>query len=226
MPEVNGAQPRDLEQRDADVVFPAGTVVFREGAPGDRMFIVRTGHVRLSRSHNGRDFLMAVVGPGEVFGELAVVDPGPRTSTATALTAVTATAIARSQLRAMIADDAELAWEMLQRMANRLKAVEAQLAAFTATDVAGRIAGQLVALAGRFDRNSDGGVHIACGLQSEDLTQLAGAGHTSGGDALSAFVAHGWIAFDDHGLTVLDIAALRRCAEQAGEAPEARSAAS
>ena len=146
---------RELDRLDSDVVFPEGSVIFKEGDPGDRLFVIRSGHVRLSRrSHDGRDFVMAVLGPGDVLGELAVVDPGPRTSSASALTPVMATAVSRAHLRRLIVADPDLAWRMLQRLAERLNSVEAQLVSFTATDVAGRIAGQLVHLASRFEKCS------------------------------------------------------------------------
>ena len=71
-----------------------------------------------------------------------------------------------------------------------------------------------------------GSVRIPYGLQVEDLTQLAGAGHTSGGDALAMFVNRGWIVVDDQGVTILDVAALRECAAMADEAPELQTVAS
>jgi CRP-like cAMP-binding protein len=215
MGRLDRAQLRELDRLNADVMFGESTVIFGEGDPGDRMFVIRSGHVRVSRrSVDGRDFLMAVLGPGDVLGELAVFDPGPRTSTATALTRVIATVVPRSHLRRVIAEDPRWAWLLLERLTERLDNVESQLVSFASTGVAGRIAGQLVHLASRFDTRSDGTVHIACGLRSEDLTQLAGAGHTSGADALAAFVANGWITLDEHGVTVRDLGALRRCARQ------------
>lgn len=213
---LDRAQLRELDRLNTDVMFGESAVIFGEGDPGDQMFVIRSGHVRVSRrSHDGRDFLMAVLGPGDVVGELAVVDPGPRTSTATALTRVIATVVPRQLLRTVVTEDPRWSWLLLERLSARLDDVEAQLVSFASTGVAGRIAGQLVHLASRFDTRTDGTIHIACGLQTEDLTRLAGAGHTSGTDALAAFVANGWISLDDHGVTIHDLAALRRCARQA-----------
>ena len=212
---LDRAQLRELDRLNADVMFGESTVIFGEGDPGDHMLVIRSGHVRVSRhSHDGRDFLMAVLGPGDVLGELAVVDPGPRTSTATALTRVIATKVPRQLLRTVITEDPRWSWLLLERLTARLDDVEAQLVSFAATGVAGRIAGALVYLADRFDARSDGTVHIACGLRTDDLTRLAGAGHTSGTDALAAFVANGWITLDDYGVTIRDLTALRHCARQ------------
>ncbi|AFM16056.1 cAMP-binding protein [Mycolicibacterium chubuense NBB4] len=199
----------------ADVTFGTLATIFCEGDPGDRMFVIHSGHVRLSRrGYDDRELLLAVLGPGDVLGELAVFDPGPRTSTATALTPVTATEVTRSALRALIAARPALGWHLLQRLARRVDTVEEQLVDFVSTDVAGRIARQLVSLASRFDAGDDGTVHLGYSLLPEDLTQLAGAGHTSGRDALGEFVARGWIAVYDNEVVIRDLAALRRCSER------------
>src|SRR3954468_7451661 len=72
-----------MTTRDVD----RGHVVFSEGDSGDRLFVVLDGKVKISRPRNdGRENLLTVLGPGEMFGELSLFDPGPRTATATAVT--------------------------------------------------------------------------------------------------------------------------------------------
>ncbi len=57
-----------------------GDALFQEGEPGDRLYVVREGKIKLGRrSNDGRENLLAVLGPGEMFGELSLFDPGPRT---------------------------------------------------------------------------------------------------------------------------------------------------
>ena len=64
--------------------FARGDALFHEGEPGDRLYVVREGKIKLGRrSNDGRENLLAVLGPGEMFGELSLFDPGPRTATAT-----------------------------------------------------------------------------------------------------------------------------------------------
>ncbi|WP_235487882.1 cyclic nucleotide-binding domain-containing protein, partial [Frankia sp. AvcI1] len=63
-----------------------GDVLFREGDVGDRVFVVLSGKVKIGRqSADGRENLLSVMGPGDLFGELSLFDPGPRTATATAV---------------------------------------------------------------------------------------------------------------------------------------------
>ena len=62
-----------------------GDVLFSEGDPGDRLYVVTEGKIKLGHSSSdGRETLLAVMGDGEMFGELSLFDPGPRTATATA----------------------------------------------------------------------------------------------------------------------------------------------
>lgn len=77
--------------------FLPGQMIFAEGQPGDRLYVIESGKVKISqRAPDGRENLQTVLGPPEMFGELAVYDPGPRTSSATAITQVRAMAMDRA----------------------------------------------------------------------------------------------------------------------------------
>jgi len=87
------------------VDFPRGHTVFAEGEPGDRLFIIISGKVKIGRrSPDGRENLLTIMGPSDMFGELSIFDPGPRTSSATTITEVRAVSMDRDALRAWIAD--------------------------------------------------------------------------------------------------------------------------
>src|SRR5674536_350636 len=81
-PEAAGA----LRARMTLVTLERGDVLFREGEPGDRLYVIATGKVKVGRrAPDGRENLLAVLGPGEMIGELSLFDPGARTATATAV---------------------------------------------------------------------------------------------------------------------------------------------
>ena len=76
-----------LRQSMATETIKKGQVLFQEGQPGDRLYLVKTGKIKLSHaSGDGRESVLMVLGPGDMFGELSLFDPGPRTSTAIAVT--------------------------------------------------------------------------------------------------------------------------------------------
>ncbi|MDT5079894.1 MAG: family transcriptional regulator, cyclic receptor protein, partial [Mycobacterium sp.] len=92
---INQLQPVD---------FPRGHTIFVEGEPGDRLYIIVSGKVKIVRSApDGRENLLTVLGPSDMFGELAIFDPGPRTSSVTTVTQVRAVSMDREALRAWIA---------------------------------------------------------------------------------------------------------------------------
>ena len=101
---VEPAAAEALAQSLEPVEFPRGHVIFAEGEPGDRLYIIQSGKVKLGRkSPDGRENLLAIMGPSDMFGELSIFDPGPRTSTATTVTEVRALSMDRTALRQWIA---------------------------------------------------------------------------------------------------------------------------
>ena len=85
------------------VTFPRGHTVFAEGEPGDRLYIIVSGKVKIGRrSPDGRENLLTIMGPSDMFGELSIFDPGPRTSSGTTITEVRAVSMDRDALRSWI----------------------------------------------------------------------------------------------------------------------------
>jgi CRP/FNR family cyclic AMP-dependent transcriptional regulator len=81
---------QELRAQMDEVRLDRGEALFDESQPGDRLYVVTSGKIKLGRtSPDGRENLLAVMGPGEMFGELSLFDPGPRTASATAVTDTT-----------------------------------------------------------------------------------------------------------------------------------------
>ena len=93
---VEPAAAEALAQTLETVEFPRGHVIFSEGEPGDKLYIIQSGKVKLGRkSPDGRENLLGIFGPSDMFGELSIFDPGPRTSSATTVTEVRAVTMDR-----------------------------------------------------------------------------------------------------------------------------------
>src|ERR1700741_5251756 len=102
------------------VDFPRGHTVFAEGEPGDRLYIIISGKVKIGRrSPDGREKLLTIMGPSDMFGEMSFVDPAPRPSSATAITEVCAVSMDRDVFRAWIADRPEITERLLRVLARR-----------------------------------------------------------------------------------------------------------
>ena len=196
-----------------EVSVDKGATVFSEGEPGDRMYVVLDGKVKLGvTSSDGRENLLGVQGPGEMFGELSLFDPGPRTATATALTDCVVLGLGHTDLRAWLTGRPEVAEALLQALAQRLRRTEDAMADLVFSDVPGRVAKALLELGGKFGE-SDGpgdGVHVTHDLTQEELAQLVGASRETVNKALADFASRGWIQLESRSVVLLDVDRLER----------------
>ena len=185
--------------------FPRGRMVFAEGEPGDRLYIIAHGKVKIGRSSpDGRENLLTIMGPSDMFGELSIFDPGPRTSSATAITEVRAVSMDRDALRAWIADRPEIAEQLLRVLARRLRRTNNNPADLIFTDVPGRVANQLLQLAHKFGTQEDGALRVTHDLTQEEIAQLVGASRETVNKALSDFTSRGWIRLEGKTVVITD----------------------
>jgi CRP-like cAMP-binding protein len=199
-PEAVAALVGELEQ----VTFPPRYTVFTEGEPGVDLYIMLAGKVKLRRrTTDGRESLIAVLGPTDIFGELALFDPGPRTSTVTTLTEVHSVRMDRRALRAWIIAYPDVAQQLLRVLARRLRRTDDALCDLIFTDVPGRVAKQLLELASRFGTNTGQTLSVDLDLTQEELAQLVGSSRQTVNKALSAFTQRGWIRQQGRMLSIL-----------------------
>ena len=203
-----GAAATLIEQLDrAD--FAAGRAIFHEGDPGDRVYIIVSGKVKISlRGPGGRTNLRAIMGPADVFGELAVFDPGPRTCTATAITDARMVWLDRATLRAWMARWPAIAEQLLQVLSRRLRNTDDEVIDLVSSDVGARIARQLLLLAKRFGSPEGDALRVVHELSQDEMAQLVGADRTSVNRALRRFAGRGWIVLDGKSMLIVDPDAL------------------
>ena len=188
-----------------------GDVLFNEGDSGDRLYILLTGKVKLGHtSVDGRENLLAVLGPGEVVGELTLFDPGPRSTTATAVATTELLALEHNQLMGFIDSHPTLAKDMLRALAVRLRRTNIALADLVFSDVPGRVAKALLDLAERFGAPTEDGIHVPHDLTQEELAQLVGASRETINKSLAEFVSRGWIRLEGRAVTLIDVERLKR----------------
>ncbi|KSZ56037.1 Crp/Fnr family transcriptional regulator [Rhodococcus pyridinivorans KG-16] len=191
--------------------FPQGHVVFKEGEPGDRLYIIVSGKIKLGRrSPDGRENLLTIMGPSDIFGELSIFDPGPRTSTATTVTEVRAVSMDRDALKTWIYQRSEITEQLLRILARRLRRTNDNLADLIFTDVPGRIAKLLLNLAKRFGTQETGVLRVTHDLTQEELAQLVGASRETVNRALADFAHRGWLRVDGKSVLIFDAERLVR----------------
>ena len=120
--------------------FNDSEVIFREGDPSDTAFEIVSGKVEISKQGDGGNVSLAVLNPGDLFGEMGVLDQGIRSATATAVGAVTTSVISRKEFLAGVQDKPEIALGIMTQMAERLRGADNQLAGDAPGTVAGAAA--------------------------------------------------------------------------------------
>jgi CRP/FNR family transcriptional regulator, cyclic AMP receptor protein len=190
---------------------PRGQVLFHEGDPGDRLYVIVEGKVKLGRaSGDGRENLLAILGPGEMFGELSLFDPGPRNAAATAVADTLLLGLGSEDLTSWLSDRPDVARQLLRALARRLRRTNENLADLVFSDVPGRVAKALLDLSARFGRTADDGVHVHHDLTQEELAQLVGASRETVNKALADFAQRGWLRLEPRSVVLLDVERLRR----------------
>jgi CRP/FNR family cyclic AMP-dependent transcriptional regulator len=183
-----------------------GEVLFAEGEPGDRMYVIVEGKVKLGQaSGDGRESLLAVLGPAEMFGELSLFDPGVRRLTATALTDAIVLGLGNDQLRPWLAGRPEVAAALLQALARRLRRTNEAMADLVFSDVPGRVAKALIELGEKFGTITTDGLMVTHDMTQEELAQLVGASRETVNKALADFVLRGWIRLESRQVLILDV---------------------
>ena len=183
-----------------------GQILFKEGQEGDRLYVVVHGKIKLgTTSADGRENLLSILGPGEMFGELSLFDPEPRTSTATAVTDARLVSLAHDAVMGLVTSSPQTSLELLRRLAQRLRKSNEVLADLVFADVPGRVAKAIMDLGERFGVQKEDGLHVNHDLTQEELAQLVGASRETVNKALADFAARGWVKLEPRAVLVTDV---------------------
>src|SRR4026209_146110 len=135
-PEAAEALAREMETTEVR----KGGFGFNGGEPGDSLYILLSGKIKLGRrAADGRQNLIALMGPSDMLGELSLFDPGPRTATATAVVDSRLARLLKAARRPCLATRPEIAEQLLRVLARRLRRTNDALADLIFTDVPGRV---------------------------------------------------------------------------------------
>lgn len=178
----------DLEQRELESFsqvavprsFPAGTRVFHEGDSSDACYIVRSGSFRVTREHSdGRAITLATLGPGEVFGELAMLDRDVRSASAEALDDAELLALPAREVRALLARHPEISVKLVAALVRRLRAANERISRQSFQTVPSRVAGVLLQIVSAEAPQAAAGGEVTIRMNQADLAQLAGTSRES-----------------------------------------------
>jgi CRP/FNR family transcriptional regulator, cyclic AMP receptor protein len=140
--------------------IPNGTVVFREGEPGKEMFVIQSGRVAISKKVRDVEKVLAVLGPGEFFGEMAIISNKPRSASAIVEDAARLLVIDPRTFEAMIRGNSEIAVRMIKKLADRMADADAQIETLLLSDPSSRVVHHMLQLCQSRGRPLEEGIEI------------------------------------------------------------------
>jgi CRP/FNR family cyclic AMP-dependent transcriptional regulator len=191
--------------------FPAGAMILTASQPGEIAYVVLDGTLKVSTlESNGRELTLALLGPGEIVGELALADRASRSADVVSLEPSNLVWIDRATFDQLRREIPLITENLLRLLARRLRLANAQLQAIATLDVHGRVARQLIALADALGQQlPDGSVRIPLRITQSDLAALVGATRVRVNEVVVGFSRRKLIAVDaKHRITLLDRDAL------------------
>ena len=196
--------------------FRRGEVIFHLGDPGDALFIVMTGAIKIMLpSDAGDEAILATLRPGDVFGELALLDGAPRSATAAALEPTETLILPRGQFRDLLATEPAIVDALLASLASELRRLTNHVEELHFLDITGRLASRLARLASESGKKlSDGTIRLRAPLTQGDLAAMIGCTRQSVNKLLGMFTDDGLIRLERDSIVVLDLEGLHRAARR------------
>ena len=200
VPLFNGLDRIELE-RFAEVTreksYPKGSVILFEDDPGDSLFVVRDGRVKVVLiGEDGREVILGVLGVGEYFGELSLIEDS------------NLLVLRREDFRKRVESSPSVAWSLLTELSRRLRRADDKIGGLVLLDVPGRIARLLLDLAEESGTNA-----IEKTLTHQTIAQMIGASRETVSRAMKDFQDAGWITVERRRIALADRAALEQRAQ-------------
>lgn len=204
--------PAELDRIAAVAIprsYPKGVRVFHEGDSSDACYIVRAGDLRVTREHpDGRAIALATLGPGDFFGELAMIDGGSRSASVETLADAELLALPAVDVRRVIAENGDIAAKLIVAITRRLRETNERVARQSFQTVPSRVAGVLAQLIAEeaIPEDREG---VTVRMTQADLAQLAGTSRESVSRFLATLERAGVVAVGRGRVTVLEPRRLR-----------------
>jgi CRP/FNR family transcriptional regulator, cyclic AMP receptor protein len=216
---------RDLEPEALDqlgryakhVTLKRGAALFSKGDPGNSLFAVISGTVKMSiSSPEGRNAILNLIGPGQVFGEMAVLSGQARSADATANTNCEMFVIDRRDFLPFVRNHPALAMKFIELLCERVRRTSDQVEQIILQDLPGRLASALLGLTERNKPDDSRTIEIT----QQEISEMVGMTRESINKQLRAWAARSWVRLEHGAIVVLDTGSLRELAE-AGSSGEA-----
>lgn len=190
--------------------YPKGSVILFEDDPGDSLFIVRSGRVKVVLvADDGREVILGLLGVGEHFGELSLIDDQPRSAHVVAMEESSLLVLRREDFKRRVEQNPAVAWALLIELSHRLRRADEKIGNLVLLDVPGRIARVLLDAA-----TESGSELIEKPLTHQTIANVIGASRETVSRSMRDFVEAGWITTERRRIRLVDRAALEKRSQQ------------
>ncbi len=207
---LGAAEVANFAQLAREKSYPRGSVILFEDDQGDSLFIVREGRVKVVLvAEDGREVILGILGVGEHFGELSLIDDQPRSAHVIAMEDSALLVLRRGDFRRRVEQNPAVAWALLIELSRRLRRADEKIGSLVLLDVPGRIARVILDAAAEA-----GGDSIDRPLTHQTIAHVIGASRETVSRAMREFVESGWITTERRRIRITDRTALERRSQQ------------
>jgi CRP/FNR family cyclic AMP-dependent transcriptional regulator len=183
-----------------------GTQVIRDGEPTDFVYLVLSGNLNVMVSNaDGREAILSILGPGEMFGEMGVLDDEARSATVVAVTSSTLVAITKTDFKRHLRENFDVALYVMRKLVQRLRSADRRIESLALLDVSGRV----VRLLRDFGESAGGEHPMVRKISRQEIAKMVGASREMVSRVLKDLQARGLIEEDDDGRIVLHERSIR-----------------
>jgi CRP-like cAMP-binding protein len=199
-------------------VLKRGATIFSKGDPGNSLYAVVSGTVKISiSSPDGRNAILNLVGPGETFGEMSVLDGQTRSADAIANANCEIYVIDRRDFLPFMRNQPALSMKFIELLCERLRRTSDQVEQVILQDLPGRLASALLGLAERRKLEPESQTIV---ITQQEMSEMVGMTRESINKQLRAWASRGWVRLEHGAIVVLDPVPLRELAEAGSSSEE------
>lgn len=214
VPVFDELPPEDLaiiSQVTAERTYKKNETVFQEDEPGEGFHYVKSGKIKITKlSQDGREHIINILGPSEVFAEVLLFNKGPYPATAIAVEESSVGIIRNSELEKIILHHPHVAINIIQVMSKKLLFAQQKIKSLAFSDSHAKVAQTIEILARRYGRKTSRGLEIDVDITRQDIANLAGTTRETASRVLSALKREKVLDGDERRIFILDINGLRQ----------------
>lgn len=214
---LSSTEVETLAERLVMRQFSSGQIIFHHGDPGGLLYLITKGKVKITHSTpDGHEALLAILGQGDFFGELALLDDSPRSATAEAIEKTEALTLHREDFIRYIKENPDFSLHVLHTLAQHIRRLNNQISDIFFLDLPARLARVLLQLAEQHGKESEDGTLIDISLTQTNLAEMTGATRVSINKSLGRFRRSNWVQVNGRRFTITDRGALLRLIQLSG----------